>query len=65
MLNINITVIQIVNLIQTDENNKQKKGDDSVKANTDFFAFSKNYPIFTIGRTISELMENAPETANL
>jgi len=35
------------------------------KTNTGFSAFSENYPIFTTGRTIPELMENALEAANL
>ena len=35
------------------------------KTNTGFSAFSEYYPIFTTGRTIPELMENALEAANL
>lgn len=35
------------------------------KTNTGFSAFSENYPIFTSGKTIPELMENALEAANL
>jgi predicted RNase H-like HicB family nuclease len=35
------------------------------KTNTGFSAFSEEYPIFTTGRTIPELMENALEAANL
>ncbi len=35
------------------------------KTNTGFSAFSEDYPIFTTGRTIPELMENALEAANL
>jgi len=35
------------------------------KTNTGFSAFSEDYPIYTTGRTIPELMENAVEAANL
>lgn len=35
------------------------------KTNTGFSAFSEDYPIFTTGRTIPELMDNALEAANL
>ncbi|HLN73727.1 MAG TPA: type II toxin-antitoxin system HicB family antitoxin [Prolixibacteraceae bacterium] len=35
------------------------------KTNTGFSAFSEEFPIFTTGRTIPELMENALEAANL
>ena len=35
------------------------------KTNTGFSVFSEDYPIFTTGRTIPELMENALEAANL
>jgi len=35
------------------------------KTNTGFSAFSEDYPIFTTGKTIPELMENALEAANL
>jgi predicted RNase H-like HicB family nuclease len=35
------------------------------KTETGFSAFSKDYPIFTTGRTISELIENAYEATNL
>lgn len=35
------------------------------KTNTGFSAFSEDFPIFTTGRTIPELMENALEAANL
>jgi len=35
------------------------------KTDTGFSAFSEDYPIFTTGRTIPELMENALEAANL
>jgi len=35
------------------------------KTDTGFSAFSENYPIFTTGRTIPELMDNALEAANL
>jgi len=35
------------------------------KTNTGFSAFSEDYPIFTTGRTIPELMDNAFEAANL
>lgn len=35
------------------------------KTNTGFSAFSEDYPIFTTGRTIPELIENALEAANL
>lgn len=35
------------------------------KTDTGFSAFSENYPIYTTGRTIPELMENALEAANL
>ena len=35
------------------------------KTNTGFSAFSEEYPIYTTGRTIPELMENALEAANL
>ena len=35
------------------------------KTETGFSAFSKDYPIFTTGRTISELINNAFEAANL
>lgn len=35
------------------------------KTETGFSAFAKDYPIFTTGRTISELINNAFEAANL
>ncbi|MFQ6612115.1 MAG: hypothetical protein ACE5D2_03320 [Fidelibacterota bacterium] len=35
------------------------------KTDIGFSAFSKNYPIFPIGRTIPELIDNALEAANL
>ena len=35
------------------------------KTDTGFSAFSDNYPIFTTGRTIPELLQNAMEAANL
>ncbi|MDO9340890.1 MAG: hypothetical protein Q7T72_10275 [Bacteroidales bacterium] len=35
------------------------------KTDTGFSAFSENYPIYTTGRTIPELMANALEAANL
>ena len=35
------------------------------KTNTGFSAFSEDYPVFTTGRTIPELMDNALEAANL
>ncbi len=35
------------------------------KTDTGFSAFSDNYPIFTTGRTIPELLQNALEAANL
>lgn len=35
------------------------------KTNTGFSAFCDDYPIFTSGRTIPELIENAFEAANL
>ena len=35
------------------------------KTNTGFSAFTNNYPIFTSGRTIPELIDNAFEAANL
>ncbi len=35
------------------------------KTNTGFSAFSDDYPIFTTGRTIPELIDNAFEAANL
>ena len=35
------------------------------KTNTGFSAFTKDYPIFTTGRTIPELINNAFEAANL
>jgi len=35
------------------------------KTNTGFSAFSEEYPIYTTGRTITELMNNAFEAANL
>ena len=35
------------------------------KTDTGFSAFSENYPIYTTGRTIPELMDNALEAANL
>lgn len=35
------------------------------KTDTGFSAFSGNYPIFTTGRTIPELLKNALEAANL
>ena len=35
------------------------------KTDTGFSAFSEDYPIFTTGRTISELIGNALEAANL
>ena len=35
------------------------------KTDTGFSAFSNNYPIFTTGRTIPELIDNALEASNL
>lgn len=35
------------------------------KTSTGFSAFSDNYPVFTTGRTIPELFDNAFEAANL
>jgi predicted RNase H-like HicB family nuclease len=35
------------------------------KTDTGFSAFSEDYPIFTTGRTISELLENAYDASNL
>src|ERR1035437_8765731 len=35
------------------------------KTDTGFSAYSKNYPIFTSGKTISELINNAYEATNL
>ncbi len=35
------------------------------KTDTGFSAFSEDYPIFTTGKTISELMDNALEATNL
>ncbi|MHC1703246.1 MAG: type II toxin-antitoxin system HicB family antitoxin [Tenuifilaceae bacterium] len=35
------------------------------KTNTGFSAFSEDYPIYTTGKTIPELMENALEATNL
>ncbi|SFE00819.1 type II toxin-antitoxin system HicB family antitoxin [Thermophagus xiamenensis] len=35
------------------------------KTDTGFSGFCENYPIFTTGRTIPELIENALEAANL
>jgi len=35
------------------------------KTDTGFSAYSDNYPIFTTGRTIPELINNALESANL
>jgi hypothetical protein len=35
------------------------------KTDTGFSAFSDKYPIFTTGRTITELMNNALEAANI
>lgn len=35
------------------------------KTSTGFSAFSEDYPIYTTGRTITELIENAYEGANL
>ncbi len=35
------------------------------KTDTGFSAFSKDYPIYTTGRTIPELIDNALEAANL
>lgn len=35
------------------------------KTDTGFSAFSNDYPIYTTGRTITELLENAFEAANL
>ena len=35
------------------------------KTDTGFSAFSENYPVFTTGRTISELIDNAYEAANM
>ncbi|MDY0142851.1 MAG: helix-turn-helix transcriptional regulator [Bacteroidales bacterium] len=35
------------------------------KTDTGFSAFSEEYPIFTTGKTITELMNNALEAANL
>jgi predicted RNase H-like HicB family nuclease len=34
------------------------------KTDTGFSAFSENYPVFTTGRTITELMHNAWEAVN-
>jgi len=35
------------------------------KTDTGFSAFSEDYPIYTTGRTIPELIDNAVESANL
>ncbi|HYW94267.1 MAG TPA: helix-turn-helix transcriptional regulator [Bacteroidales bacterium] len=35
------------------------------KTDTGFSAYATGYPIFTTGRTVSELLENALEAANL
>ena len=35
------------------------------KTDTGFSAFSENYPIYTTGRTVSELIDNALEASNL
>jgi len=35
------------------------------KTDTGFSAFSESYPVYTTGRTIPELMDNALEAANL
>jgi hypothetical protein len=35
------------------------------KTDTGFSAFSENYPVYTTGRTISELIDNALEATNL
>jgi predicted RNase H-like HicB family nuclease len=35
------------------------------KTETGFSAFAENYPIFTTGKTISELIDNSYEAANL
>ena len=35
------------------------------KTDTGFSAFSDNYPIYTTGRTVSELIDNAIEATNL
>ena len=35
------------------------------KTETGFSAFSKEYPVYTTGRTITELIDNAYEAANL
>ncbi len=35
------------------------------KTDTGFSAFSEDYPIYTTGRTVPELMDNAIEAANL
>ena len=35
------------------------------KTDTGFSAFSEEYPIYTTGRTIPELIDNALEAANL
>ena len=35
------------------------------KTNTGFSAFSEDYPIYTTGRTITELLDNAFEAASL
>jgi predicted RNase H-like HicB family nuclease len=35
------------------------------KTDTGFSAFSEDYPIFTTGKTISELLENAYDASNL
>jgi len=35
------------------------------KTNTGFSAYSDDYPVYTTGRTIPELMDNALEAANL
>ncbi len=35
------------------------------KTDTGFSAFSEEYPIYTTGKTITELMNNALEAANL
>ncbi|MEM9829753.1 MAG: type II toxin-antitoxin system HicB family antitoxin [Bacteroidota bacterium] len=35
------------------------------KTNTGFSAYSEDYPIFTTGKTVSELLSNAQEAASL
>ncbi len=44
---------------------KKNKDDSEKKTDTGFSAFSDEYPIYTTGKTITELMNNALEAASL